>query len=328
MTRRRFVALLGGAATHTILFRPWVSRAHAQSRVHRVGILFPAGETPGFLRLSAALRELGYVEGRNVAYDVRAAGADIGRLPDLSRELVAGKPDVIVSATATAARALMNATREIPIVLALVGDPVELGLTGSIARPTGNVTGFTTANDTLAGKRLEVLSELVPSARKVAFLWVPGNEQNRLVEQRTREAAAALRVELLSLPVGSAEDISLAITTAEAERAGALLIAPDPLIVRNRQTIIDECLLRNLPAMHSYSLEVRDGALIAYGSDVGEDYGRAAAYVDRILKGNKIADLPFQEPTTIGLTINLRTARSIGLPIPNSLLVRATEVIE
>jgi ABC-type uncharacterized transport system substrate-binding protein len=283
---------------------------------------------PGLPRLSDAMRKLGNVEGRNVTYDIRAAGADIGRLPDLADELVAGKPNVIVSATAPAARALMNATREIPIVLALVGDPVGLGLTSSIARPTGNVTGFTTANDTLAAKRLELLLELVPSARKVAFLWFPGNEQNRLVEDLTRKAAAALRVELLSLPVQSAEDISLAIARTETERAGALLIAPDPLIVRNRQTIIDECLLRNLPAMHSYSFEVRDGALISYGSDVGEDYERAAVYVDRILKGAKVAELPFQEPTHIGLTINLRTARSIRLAVPASLMVRADEVIE
>jgi putative ABC transport system substrate-binding protein len=328
MTRRRIVALLGGAAAQACLLRPWGPGARAQSRLHRVGLLFPAGETPGLPRFSAALRELGYVDGRNVGYDVRAAGADIARLPELAREVVAGRPDVIVSATARAGLALMNATREIPIVLALVGDPVGLGLTSSMARPTGNVTGFTTAHDTLAAKRLELLLELVPAARKVAFLWLPGNEQNRLVAERTRDAAAALGVELLSLPVATAEDVSLAIAKAEAERAQALLIAPDPLLVRNRQTIIDECLLRNLPAMHNYSFEVRDGALMAYGSDVGEDYGRAADYVDRILKGGKVADLPFQEPTTIGLTINLRTARSLALPIPGSLLVRATEVIE
>jgi ABC transporter substrate binding protein len=235
------------------LLRPWGPGARAQSRLHRVGLLFPAGETPGLPRFSAALRELGYVDGRNVGYDVRAAGADIARLPELAREVVAGRPDVIVSATARAGLALMNATREIPIVLALVGDPVGLGLTSSMARPTGNVTGFTTAHDTLAAKRLELLLELVPAARKVAFLWLPGNEQNRLVAERTRDAAAALRVELLSLPVATAEDVSLAIAKAEAERAQALLIAPDPLLVRNRQTIIDECLLRNLPAMHNYS---------------------------------------------------------------------------
>jgi putative ABC transport system substrate-binding protein len=297
--------------------------------MHRVGILFPAGsDAPGSHKLGQALAALGYVEGRNIAYDVRAAGRDPERLPELARELVAKKPDVIVSAAAIAARALTAATHDIPIVMALIGDPIALGFTASMARPTGNVTGFTTGHDTLAGKRLELLREIVPTARKVALLWVPTNVQNRLVEARTRQAAAALDIELLSLPVTTAEEISRAIAKAESERADALLIVADPLTVRNRRTIIDECLLRNLPAMHNYSFEVRDGALMSYGSDVGEDYGRAAIYVDRILKGAKVADLPFQEPTQIGLTINRRTARSIGLTVPQSLLIRADEVIE
>jgi putative ABC transport system substrate-binding protein len=305
------------------------SAAVAQSRMHRVGILFPAGsDAPGSHKLGQALAALGYIEGRNIAYDIRAAGREVERLPELARELVAAKPDVIVSAAAIAARALTDATRDIPIVMVLIGDPVALGFTQSMARPTGNVTGFTTGHDTLAGKRLELLREIVPTARKVAFLWVPTNVQNRLVEARTRQAAAALNIELLSLPVTTAEEISRAIAKAESERAAALLIVADPLTVRNRRTIIDECLLRNLPAMHNYSFEVRDGALMSYGSDVGEDYGRAAVYVDRILKGAKVADLPFQEPTHIGLSINRRTARSIGLTIPQSLLIRADEVIE
>jgi putative ABC transport system substrate-binding protein len=223
---------------------------------------------------------------------------------------------------------LTAATRDIPIVLALIGDPVALGLTKSIARPTGNVTGFTTGNETIAAKRLQLLLEMVPTARKVALILVPANAQHRLVEARTRQAAAALKVELLSLPVTTADDISRAIAKAESARAGAILITADPLTVRNRRTIIDQCLVRDLPAMHNYSLEVRDGALMSYGSDVGEDYGRAAVYVDRILKGANVADLPFQEPTHIGLSINMRTARSIGLTVPQSLLARADEVIE
>jgi putative tryptophan/tyrosine transport system substrate-binding protein len=241
---------------------------------------------------------------------------------------VAKKPDVIVSAAAISARALTDATHDIPIVMALVGDPVELGLTRSMARPTRNVTGFTTGHDTLAAKRLELLLEVVPTVRKVGFLWVPTNVQHRLVEERTRQAAAALNVELMSLPVTTAEEISAAIARAENGGKTALLTAADPLIVRNRRMIIDECLLLNLPSMHSYSFEVRDGALMSYGSDVGEDYERTAVYVDRLLKGAKVADLPFQEPTHIVLTLNLRTARSIGLTIPPSLLARADEVIE
>jgi putative ABC transport system substrate-binding protein len=302
--------------------------APAQERMRRVGMLFPAGDAPGSRQLVQALAKLGLVEGRNVGYDIRAAGREPERLPDLARELVARKPEVIVSATEVAARALTEATRDIPIVLALIGDPVALGFTQSMARPTGNVTGFTTGNDTVAAKRLELLREMVPAARKVALLWVPENAQHRLVVERTRQAAAALKVEILSLPVTEAEDISPAIAKAEQEGAAGLLVVADPLIVRNRRTIIDECLVRDLPAMHSYSLEVRDGALMSYGSDVGEDYGRAAAYVDRILKGAKVAELPFQEPTQIGLAINLRTARSIKLTVPPSLLIRADEVIE
>jgi putative ABC transport system substrate-binding protein len=328
MKRRTLLALIGGTAVIGLALKASTAPLHAQSRAHRVGILFPAGEAPGFRKLSDALRQLGYVEGRNIAYDVRAAGTDVERLPALARELVAGKPDVLVSAAAIAANALTSATRDIPIVMALIGDPVALGFTTSLARPTGNVTGFTTGHDTLAAKRLELLLEFVPAAKQVALLWVPTNVQHGLVQQWTHRAAAALSIKLLSLPVTSAEEISNAIAIAENERAAALLIAADPLIIRNRRTIIDECLLRNLPAMHSYSFEVRDGALMSYGSGVGEDYERAAVYVDRILKGAKIAELPFQEPTHIGLTINLRTARSIGLTVPTSLLVRADEVIE
>ena len=284
MRRRSFITLLGGMAANALSLGIWSLPLRAQSRIHRVGILFLAGETPGFRKLADALRQLGYFEDRNIAYVVRSAGTHVERLPELAREVVAEKPDVIVSAAAIAARALTDATQDIPIVMALVGDPVVLGFTSSMARPTANVTGFTTGHDTLAAKRLELLLELVPTAHTVAFLWVPTNVQSQLVEERTRQAAATLKVDLMSLPVATPEEISLAIERAENGRAAALLIAPDPLIVRNRQTIIDECLLRGLPAMHSYSFEVRDGALISYGSDVGEDYERAAVYVDRNLK--------------------------------------------
>ena len=327
MRRREFIALMGGAAAAPFV-APFEGRSQEAGKIHRVGILFPAGEAPGFRQLADALKALGYIEGRNITYDTRAAGRDAERLPGLARELVAKKPDVIVSAAAIAAHALTAATRDLPIVMALIGDPIALGFTKSMARPTGNVTGFTTGNDTVAGKRLELLLEMVPTARKVALLWVSTNDQHQLVYERTRRAAATLKIELLSLPVTTAEDIPPAIAKAESEHAGALLVAADPLTVRNRRTIIDECQLRDLPAMHNYSFEVRDGALMSYGSDVGEDYGRAAAYVDRILKGAKVADLPFQEPTQISLTINRRTARSIGLTIPQSLLIRADEVIE
>jgi putative ABC transport system substrate-binding protein len=305
------------------------ARAIAQDqRVWRVGVLFPAGDEPVFGELVQAMARLGYEKERNITYVVRAAEREAERLPQLARELVAQKPDVIVSATERAASALVEATREIPIVLALVGDPVALGLTQNMARPTGNVTGFTTGHDTVIGKRLELLREIVPGLRKTALLLTSGNAQHRLAVERARQAAAVLGIELLLLPITEADDISPAIAKAEEERAGGILVAADPLTIRNRRTIIDECLLRDLPAMHTYSFEVRDGALASYGSEVGEDYGRAASYVDRILRGAKIADLPFQEPTQMTLAINLRTARSLRLTPAPSLLVRADVVVE
>jgi putative ABC transport system substrate-binding protein len=327
MERRRFIAFFSAAASMAA-FAICSPPLRAQTRLHRVGMLFPAGPTPGVRSFTDEMAKLGYVAGRNIAYDTRAAGGYVERLPGLARELVAQKPDVIVSATETAARALVEATQDIPIVLALIGDPIGLGFTDSIARPNRNVTGFTTGNDTVAGKRLELLLEMVPAARKVAILWVPANAQHRLVLEHTRRAALVLNAELLSLPVASASDISPAIAKAESERVAGVLVTADPLTVRNRQTIIDETLLRNLPAMHSYAFEVRDGALMAYGSDVGEDYGRVAAYVDRILKGARIADLPFQEPTTYRLVINLKTANALGLTVPQALLARVDELID
>jgi putative tryptophan/tyrosine transport system substrate-binding protein len=324
--RRDFIALLAVAAAS--LVHPRAPRAQQDELVRRVGILFPAGEVPGLREFKAALAPLGYVEGRNIVYDVRAAGREPDRLPQLARELIAAKPDVIVSATTPAARALSEATRDIPIVLALIGDPIALGMTQSIARPTRNLTGFTTENETVAGKRLEILHEMVPMARKIALLWVPENAQHRLVVDRTREAAVALNIEILSLPVTTEEDISPAIAEAEVQRAAGLVVAADPMIVRNRRTIIDASLLRNLPTIHSYAVEVREGALMSYGSEVAEDYGRAATYVDRIFKGAKIADLPFQEPKQVELVINLGTARSLGLSVPPSLLNRADRLIE
>jgi putative ABC transport system substrate-binding protein len=169
---------------------------------------------------------------------------------------------------------------------------------------------------------------MIPTMRKVALLWVPANAQHRLVVERTRQAAAMLNVKFWSLPVTTAADISLAIMKAEREHATALLVAADPLTIRNRRMIIDQTLLFNLAAMHDYSFEVKDGALMSYGSDVAEDYGRTAGYVDRILKGAKVADLPFQEPTKYRLAINLKTAKELGITVPYSLLARADKVIE
>jgi putative ABC transport system substrate-binding protein len=299
-----------------------------RDRIHRVGALFPASEIPGARILVEAMAKRGFIEGRNLAFDFRSANGQPDLFPQLARELVAGRPDVIVSSTVLAARALIAMTQEIPIVLAGVGDPVAVGLTKSIARPSGNVTGFTTGFDTVAAKRLQLLHEMVPAARRVAALSVAGNANHQVVVELLRQAASTMDVEILSLLLADDDDITPSFARAESARAEAILVLAEPMTIRNRRTIIDECVIRNWPAMHNYAFEVRDGALMSYGGEVGEDYTRSADYVARILRGTKVADLPFQEPTRFTLAINLRTAREIGMTVPPMLLARADEVIE
>jgi putative ABC transport system substrate-binding protein len=309
---------------------PLAVRAQQPALVRRVGVLVPFAENEEGLiaALRRRLQELGWTEGRDLRIDIRLAGNDGGRMRIDAAELVALAPDAIVSTTSTAARALSDATLNIPIVMAIIGDPVALGFTKSMSHPTGNVTGFTTFNDTLATKRLEMLRELVPTTRKAALMWAPANPQQLLLEKLTQGAAQALGIELLSLPLSTADDIEPAFAKVDSERATALIVAADPLTIANGRAIIDGCLVRDLPAMHTYVSEARIGALMSYGADVIENYDRAADYVDRILKGTKVADLPFQEPTRFTLAINLRTARSIRITIPQPLLMRADEVFE
>jgi putative ABC transport system substrate-binding protein len=278
--------------------------------------------------LAHELAKLGYIEGNNITYDIRGAEGDSSRLPQLALELVAKKPEVIVGSTSTVAVVLANATREIPIVMMVVGDPIALGLSNSMSHPSRNVTGFTMSTTALAAKRLELLRELVPGIRKVAFLRVHDNPITKRTGEEVQTAADMLDLKIVPLPVASGADITTAFTIAEKEGVTAILIDGDPLMVRFSGTIIDECLVRDLPAMHPWPFEVRNGALISYGPAIVENYSRTASYVDRILRGISIGELPFEEPTQIKLAINLRTARSIGVTVSPTLLARADEVIE
>jgi putative ABC transport system substrate-binding protein len=325
MKRREFMTLLGGAAASSA----WPLPLSAQQRPPRVGILLNGGAVaPRDLDIARELAGIGYIEGRNIIYEVRAAAGDLSRLPQLARELVATNPDVIVGSASQSAAALFGATRNIPIVMLVIGDPIALGLTGSIARPTHNVTGFTNSSLTLAAKRLELLHGAVPALRKVAYLWVPENPLATFYEAHVRNAADVLGIKLVSLPLTSEADIAAAFTRADEEQVTAVLVESDPLTLRFSRTIVDQCLVRGLPGMHAWPIEVRNGALMSYGPAAIENYPRTAIYVDRILKGAKVAELPFEEPTLIRLVINLRTARSIGINFPPSILVRADEVIE
>jgi ABC-type uncharacterized transport system substrate-binding protein len=236
---------------------------------------------------------------------------------------------VIVSTSSSkVTQTLLDITSDIPIVAAISGDPIALGFTKSLAEPTRNVTGFTTFNDTLAAKRFEILREVVFAMRKVAVMWVPTNPEQQWLEKKTEKAAETFGIELLSLSVEKTDDITPALNKAEGQRAAALIVAADPLTTNNHQAIIEGCLTRKLPAMHTYAFEAKDGALIAYGTDLLDDYRRAAEYLDRILRGAKTANLPFQEPTRLVLAINLKTAKALGMTVPSSLLATADEVIE
>ena len=324
MRRRQFITLLGGA----VISWPLATNAQ-QQRIRRVAVLSVAVAPNSYdFELAHELAKLGYIEGNNIAYDIRGAEGDSTRLPQLASELLAKKPEVIVGSTSTVAVALANATREVPIVMMVVGDPIALGLTDSMSRPSRNVTGFTMSTAVLAAKRLELLRELVPGIGKVGFLRVRDNPITKRTGEEVQAAADRLALQILTLPVASGADISAAFTIAEKEGVAAILIDGDPLMVRFSGTIVDECLVRDLPAMHPWPFEVRNGALISYGPAIVENYSRAAAYVDRILRGISVGELPFEEPTQFKLAINLRTARSIGITVSPVLLTRADEVIE
>ena len=329
MRRREFIALLGSA----LATWPVVALAQTVNRARRIGFLSSSAEedAEAAKRLAAfklRLQELGWMEGKSLQIDVRFGSNSGERIHQAAIELTEIAPDVIVSTTSTTTRALMNATGKIPIVAAISGDPIALGFTKNLSHPTGNITGFTTFNDTLAAKRFEMLHEIVPTMHTAALMWVPVNPQQVLLETKTKEAAHILGIELLSLPIKAADDISPALAAAQNQQAAAIIVAADPLTVANGRAIIDECISMKLPAMHTYAFETKNGALMSYGIDLVENYRRTAEYIDRILKGIKIADLPFQEPTRLTLAINLQTARAIGIKVPSTLLARADEVIE
>jgi putative ABC transport system substrate-binding protein len=323
MKRREFITLLSGAAV------AWPSTVRAQTRIPVVGILLlGSAADPRDLGFVRELIRIGYVEGRNINFTVHAADGAIDRLPQLAREMVATSPDIIVGSGSPVGQVLVAATSNIPIVMTVIGDPIALGLSTSMSRPSRNVTGFTNSSSSLAAKRLELLRELVPAAHKVGYLWAPESPMTKARGEQARIAAKALGIELVLLPLMSGADISVAFVLAEKEQVTAMLIESDSLMLRISGYIIDECLVRDLPAMHAWPFEVPSGALIAYGPAMAENDPGTASYVDRILRGAKVADLPFQEPTQIKLAINLRTARSIGITVPPTLLTRADEVIE
>ena len=326
-TRRRFLGALTGAFT-----LPLVARAQSAAPVRRIGWLGgPTRESAqAFVRpFLQGLRELGWIEGQNLLIEWRFGGGQAERLPALAAELVRLQVELIVVPSTPTALAARSATTTIPLVTVGGNDPVVLGFATSLARPGGQVTGLTAnLNPEIAGKQLALLKESVPKVTRMAALWNPATQGNALPLKEAEMAARALGVELQILEARSLRDYDAAFAAMAAEGAGSLHVVADVMFVTHRARLASLAAKARLPAMYSQREFVDDGGLMSYGPKLSDSFRRAASYVDRILKGAKPGDLPIERPTTFELIVNLKSARALGLTIPQALLARVDQVIE
>ena len=326
-TRRAFI----GTLAVFLLAAPFTAEAQAPAKIPRIGFLgtgAPAETAPRLEDLRQGLRELGYVEGNTIAIEYRFAEGQPERLPALAADLVRLKVDVIVTGAPPAHLAAKQATSTIPIVFAVTADPVAEGLVASLARPGGNVTGLASIASELVGKQLALLKEVVPKVSRVAVLQNPSNHAHPFALQEAEGAARALGVELHIVPAQTPAEIDAAFATMRSQRVGGVLVLRDPLTFAQRTQIATLAAKSRLPAVYGLREQAEAGGLMAYGANNSQMFRRAATYVDRILKGAKPADLPVEQPTKFELVINLKTAKALGLTIPQSLLQRADEVIQ
>ncbi len=315
-----------------ILSPPLAPYAQQPGKVARIGFL-AGGSAASYANLIEAfrqgLREAGYVEDQSIVIEYRWAEGTYDRLPALAADLVRLKVDVIVTAIGTPpALAAKNMTRTIPIVFTAVGDPVAQGFIASLARPGGNVTGVASMNPELMGKRLELLKETFPKVSRMGILWNPGNAVHALFWKEAEAPARSLGVHLQSLEARDPTDFDRAFAATTRERAGVLIVLPDAMFVSQRVRLATLALKNRLPTMFATREYVEAGGLMAYGLNNPDVFRRAATYVDRILKGAKPADLPVEQPMRFDLVINLKTAKALGLTIPQFILLQATEVIQ
>jgi len=324
--RRAFLGTVTG-----LLAAPLAAQAQRGAKTWRVGFLSGGGRPPDGappLPLRQALQELGYVEQQNVIYLSRWANAKQDRLPGLAAELVGLKVDVIVTVGGPSSAAAKQASPSIPVVMALVGDADGLGLIDSLARPGGNVTGVTDQSADLSAKRLEIITEAVPRAARIAVLWNADDRGMTLRYREVEKAARTLHVTVQPRGVREPDDFDMAFSAMTANRPDALIMVTDALTLLNRKRVIDFALVHRIPAMYEASLLVQDGGLMSYGANQDDNFRRAASYVDRIFKGASPSTLPVERPGRYYLTINLKTAKALGLTIPPALLLRADQVIE
>ena len=331
MRRRQFITLLGGAAVAPSFLWQLAARAQQSPRVPRIGVLLlgtPASFAARAQAFVEGLRDLGYVEGRTVTIEWKWGQDQVDRLPDLAAELVRSQIDVIVTGGTPPAKTLKNATRTIPIVMAIVGDPVAAGLVDSLARPGGNATGFSIVATDLSGRRLQLLKEIVPGLSSVAVMSNVANPQSQMELSETLSAAHRLDLRLHSVPISADTSIEDALEKINNEPVQGLIVVTDAILYSRRRQILDWTAGHRLPGMYPYREFPDAGGLISYAPNVDDLFRRAASYVDRILKGTNPGDLPVEQPTKFELVINLKTAKSLGLDIAPGVLAIADAVIE
>jgi putative ABC transport system substrate-binding protein len=326
--RREFITFLGGAAAW-----PLAADAQQRERMRRIGVLMGQDENdpevkPRLSAFTQALAGLGWTEGRNMRTDLRWAGGDANRIRALAQELVGLQPDLIVTNATPATVALQRETRTIPIVFVGVADPVASGIVARLDRPSGNITGFANYEATLAGKWLELLSEIAPGLKRVAIMFNPDTAPASAYMPSLETAAQSLKVVPIIAPVHSDVEIETAIIALGREPGSGLVVMPDASTLAHRAPIILAAARNNVPAVCPLPAFARDGGLLSYGVDQVDLYRRAATYVDRILRGAKPGDLPVQFPVKYEMVLNFKTAKALGLAVPPSILLRATEVIE
>jgi putative tryptophan/tyrosine transport system substrate-binding protein len=329
LRRRQFITLIGGAAA-------WPRAARAQqsaSTVRRIGFLLPGGPRTTVVRgqleaFRQGLKEYGWIEGQNISVEYRFAEGKEDALPGIAAELVRLRPDVIVAEGTVAIRAAKTVTQTIPIVMATSNDPVGTGLVASLNRPGGNVTGSSLQTDELSGKRLQLLTEIVPGLARIAVLSDPLNPSLAAIVDQTKAAAETLGVEIHVVEVQGLDQFESAFAAVTRARAGALIVLPAAVLYGQHPRIVTFTAAAHLPALFPEKEVAEAGGLIAYGPSIPASFRRAAGYVDKILRGAEPADLPVEQPTKFELVVNLQTARAIGVTIPTSILLRADEVIE